>query len=82
MMVGWLRYSSFNTQPPEGGWDETAAVERRLRCFNTQPPEGGWDLDMGSPARQYGFNTQPPEGGWVYGYKWRDYCDSFQHTAA
>ena len=37
--------SSFNTQPPEGGWRRPySATGRpsRIRCFNTQPPEGGW----------------------------------------
>ena len=35
--------TSFNTQPPEGGWgglsEGYSAVCNR---FNTQPPEGGW----------------------------------------
>ena len=34
--------SSFNTQPPEGGWRNCVAQVSCLRCFNTQPPEGGW----------------------------------------
>ena len=33
---------SFNTQPPEGGWDETQLSRYDARSFNTQPPEGGW----------------------------------------
>ena len=41
--------TSFNTQPPEGGWicgfDEIC----HLICFNTQPPEGGW---IGSRSRK------------------------------
>ena len=36
---------SFNTQPPEGGW-ESAQAKAAPACtrFNTQPPEGGWSL--------------------------------------
>ena len=34
--------SSFNTQPPEGGWIWRRQPSRNLRSFNTQPPEGGW----------------------------------------
>ena len=34
--------SSFNTQPPEGGWDFSADTCIGISRFNTQPPEGGW----------------------------------------
>ena len=38
--------TSFNTQPPEGGW-KNDKVNVRVECgFNTQPPEGGWGRDM------------------------------------
>ena len=33
---------SFNTQPPEGGWDWMSPKLNMVRSFNTQPPEGGW----------------------------------------
>ena len=33
---------SFNTQPPEGGWDGRLKAAVRIDGFNTQPPEGGW----------------------------------------
>ena len=33
---------SFNTQPPEGGWEKMAAEKLHVMRFNTQPPEGGW----------------------------------------
>ena len=33
---------SFNTQPPEGGWNEQSEVVNAINGFNTQPPEGGW----------------------------------------
>ena len=34
----------FNTQPPEGGWDNSVYVRIPRICFNTQPPEGGWRI--------------------------------------
>ena len=35
--------SSFNTQPPEGGWvNEVFERLTGMYSFNTQPPEGGW----------------------------------------
>ena len=34
--------TSFNTQPPEGGWRELPQQGSVPRGFNTQPPEGGW----------------------------------------
>ena len=38
--------SSFNTQPPEGGWQPNHVLPARPACFNTQPPEGGWDKNL------------------------------------
>ena len=38
--------ASFNTQPPEGGWDLGQQTMARCSCFNTQPPEGGWHYDL------------------------------------
>ena len=60
----FLRLESFNTQPPEGGWQRQRAKGRRGRCFNTQPPEGGWRCSYWYWQANHGFNTQPPEGGW------------------
>ena len=35
--------SSFNTQPPEGGWQAVSKLATiAVSSFNTQPPEGGW----------------------------------------
>ncbi len=33
---------SFNTQPPEGGWEIGRPDAYLQPRFNTQPPEGGW----------------------------------------
>ena len=35
-------YGSFNTQPPEGGWQNQKPQSGLRGRFNTQPPEGGW----------------------------------------
>ena len=40
--------SSFNTQPPEGGWANITQSNFTIYCFNTQPPEGGWGGKEGS----------------------------------
>ena len=32
----------FNTQPPEGGWQNSLSGSSLFQGFNTQPPEGGW----------------------------------------
>ena len=37
----------FNTQPPEGGWNNLKTDEKPIPSFNTQPPEGGW---VGKPV--------------------------------
>ena len=33
---------SFNSQPPEGGWQAAAIQADNKERFNSQPPEGGW----------------------------------------
>ena len=43
--------SSFNTQPPEGGWASEKPLTNSMMSFNTQPPEGGW-------SNQTAQNTQ------------------------
>ena len=59
-----LRLLGFNTQPPEGGWQEPWLADMSGWCFNTQPPEGGWVCGTTDVAPKESFNTQPPEGGW------------------
>ena len=56
--------SSFNTQPPEGGWAMKNAGMAPTLGFNTQPPEGGWVWRTRRRLNWDCFNTQPPEGGW------------------
>ena len=57
--------ASFNTQPPEGGWNPSWDSVPDPFCFNTQPPEGGWNPSWDSVPDPFCFNTQPPEGGWT-----------------
>ena len=40
--MAYSRFTSFNTQPPEGGWAKLERTLLQFRRFNTQPPEGGW----------------------------------------
>ena len=42
-MYGKFKRSSFNTQPPEGGWMGLLSGFSARTGFNTQPPEGGWE---------------------------------------
>ena len=73
----------FNTQPPEGGWDELANQWKEVACFNTQPPEGGCLLSMLLKNLSMScFNTQPPEGGWLSAISYQNIRTLFQHTAA
>ena len=45
-MIALGSLKSFNTQPPEGGWNTDLAEPYIPKGFNTQPPEGGWDTDI------------------------------------
>ena len=38
----WQNLICFNTQPPEGGWQNPKSEGCGKNSFNTQPPEGGW----------------------------------------
>ena len=49
--------SSFNTQPPEGGWLTLPDRVCTLRCFNTQPPEGGWFVMILPPLPDCSVST-------------------------
>ena len=43
-MGSLARPNSFNTQPPEGGWNTLSRRKSPTSGFNTQPPEGGWGV--------------------------------------
>ena len=66
------RFGSFNSQPPEGGWQHPPKLRRPIARFNSQPPEGGWLKPPFYWSNQSRFNSQPPEGGWLHEYPFRD----------
>ena len=68
---------SFNTQPPEGGWDNAKIASRRSRVStHSRLKAAGWAIS-GVMSLSFCFNTQPPEGGWITAvfYDWA--MDSF-----
>ena len=58
--------SSFNTQPPEGGWGgrSVLAVESVFVSTHSRPKAAGAHATVQAITSTC-FNTQPPEGGWV-----------------
>ena len=58
------RFGSFNTQPPEGGWNKSYLFHKVIYKF--QHTAARRRLGPGGNASNPtgGFNTQPPEGGW------------------
>ena len=75
--------TSFNTQPPEGGWSLIQFDGIAAKCFNTQPPEGGWVNLM--PARfclvKVSTHSRLKAAGLASQHAYF-YIHSFQHTAA
>ena len=83
MVMSPTKPSSFNTQPPEGGWQRAGHEFKRLcRCFNTQPPEGGWQNGMKVSAQREVF--QHTAARRRLGQQAPLLCSTskFQHTAA
>jgi len=52
---------SFNTQPPEDGWQNQKPQSGLRGRFNTQPPEGGWILTGFLSRPTFCFNTERSE---------------------
>ena len=66
--------SSFNTQPPEGGWlSLNTAAEPTARFQHTAARRRLGKLGFRFIWFRRRFNTQPPEGGWprAAGQNWR-----------
>ena len=82
MLWALPRQACFNTQPPEGGWNNGKTTVKKDGGFNTQPPEGGWNGADTTLKQASGFNTQPPEGGWMAFSRLVVNVKMFQHTAA
>ena len=62
-----MRYSlvSFNTQPPEGGWEKQSKRPCKRLLFQHTAARRRLELNKTvGTMRSMGFNTQPPEGGW------------------
>ena len=57
--------ASFNTQPPEGGWECSTQHHPPLSSFNTQPPEGGWlqKTDNTAGFRTVSTHSRPKAAG-------------------
>ena len=61
---GAFSFTSFNTQPPEGGW-KIHAIFICVDFVSTHSrPKAAGCLLLLVRRRICGFNTQPPEGGW------------------
>ena len=58
-------YLGFNTQPPEGGWNnEDGLFKMKLVSTHSRPKAAG-RLTLNQYGVASRFNTQPPEGGWA-----------------
>ena len=57
--------NSFNTQPPEGGWNQSRVCHSKLFGFNTQPPEGGWKVKNSAyeAGKQVSTHSRPKAAG-------------------
>ena len=76
-----IKKSSFNTQPPEGGWGTFATWQAGRKCFNTQPPEGGWYMQAEDVGKaQVSTHSRPKAAGKVTWFS--KPMARFQHTAA
>ena len=65
----WLSMGCFNTQPPEGGWDNRAKWHITDGLFqHTAARRRLGNSHHSSLLHINGFNTQPPEGGWRCGF--------------
>ena len=57
---------SFNSQPPEGGWQLYRRKNPDQNCFNSQPPEGGWDSQVASMrSNDVSTHSRPKAAGWL-----------------
>ncbi len=74
---------SFNTQPPEGGWEWTNKAIQINTPVSTHSRPKAAGRPLGRPTQEKpSFNTQPPEGGWPIGWLIALLANWFQHTAA
>ena len=57
-------FTSFNTQPPEGGWDGKPGADGKPGVSTHSRPKAAGTRVRNDCKRYRRFNTQPPEGGW------------------
>ena len=69
----WRESGHFNTQPPEGGWQDPAKQERLRQVSTHSRPKAAGIVLFGIITVFLCFNTQPPEGGWL-GYLYGHYA--------
>ena len=72
----------FNTQPPEGGWRQTATAAALQTLFQHTAARRRLAERRSHSPNQPSFNTQPPEGGWIDKSYLHTIYSKFQHTAA
>ena len=73
----------FNTQPPEGSWQQLGNGFERHRLVSTHSRPKAAGLPAAVLVRcRLCFNTQPPEGGWTTCRRTCPLQALFQHTAA
>ncbi len=77
-----MKSLSFNTQPPEGGWEITKAMCKDYASFNTQPPEGGWRRRRLMKMVGFLFQHTAARRRLDIGHCLYPSTSRFQHTAA
>ena len=55
----------FNSQPPEGGWQNVEGPSIRLAVSTHSRPKAAGYAATSRYGTYSGFNSQPPEGGWT-----------------
>ena len=73
---------SFNTQPPEGGWQSRMSTPDPTSGFNTQPPEGGWVLSQFRDTAYWLFQHTAARRRLATTGVIPLFLSGFQHTAA
>ena len=58
------RLFCFNSQPPEGGWEEFYKNKPQNLKFQLTAARRRLEKRIGRTTGFVGFNSQPPEGGW------------------
>ena len=65
-MCWFMWRGSFNTQPPEGGWEGNLPNGGIDVVSTHSHPKVAGPQQQKAHQCQHRFNTQPPEGGWTW----------------